>query len=177
MKQKNRNYPKLLWWLWGQTIWKLNWRETKRPLEHTSRVGEGDEKIREKQQGKNTNPPELNVCRTDKPMHVEALAQYLRLCEASTTAGFSIFFIHTEPLEKHSHSHNCEGALSSHSGRVSHTAQVVNRKRKKKKSMWFAFHALPNEYKNSFMSWEACRMSSNCLIRYLTTEQQGNRED
>lgn len=74
-------------------------------------------------------------------MHVEQisrcvwrpLAQYLRLCEASTTAGFSICFIHTEPLEKHSHSHNCEFAPSSHSGRVSHTAQVVNRKREKKK--------------------------------------------
>lgn len=74
-------------------------------------------------------------------MHVEQisrcvwrpLAQYLRLCEASTTAGFSICFIHTEPLEKHSHSHNCEVAPSSHSGRVSHTAQVVNRKRGEKK--------------------------------------------
>lgn len=39
--------------------------------------------------------------------------------------------------------------------------------------MWFSFHALPNKYKNIFMSWEVGRMSSNWLFKYLTTEQQG----
>lgn len=42
--------------------------------------------------------------------------------------------------------------------------------------MWFSFYGLP-EHKNIFMSWEVSCMSSNCLVRDLTTEQQGNRED
>lgn len=136
----------------------------------------GMREIRENQQGQTTKTSELNARRTKwrERVEVRGAAPFLeralgRLSSASFSCALSFWKSTDTPITTRSPSAATLSELP--------TRQMSGKWEKGEKSMWFSLHALPNKYKNIFMSWEVGRMSSNCLFKYLTTEQQGNRED